>query len=594
MAAASIKVLTVGSAVGSISDLFTKIKAIDAKHGKFDLVLCIGDFFGPLNDTENEPHKDDEILKLLDGRLEAPIECYVMQGEHPLPKPVVEKFAKTGGELGKNLFMMSKSGIVTTANGVRIACLGGIYDPSVYGTAGAAPGFFSPFFSYHTIDRLLSNTLVKASTSSQKSYSSLASIQASAAPSQLIDILLTNVWPISITQFSSTPLPDHRLSSIGAPPLSDVIRKTKPRYHFAARGGHPPKFWEREPFTWDDERERVSRFWFYAFTIAPNTAMTEPPVRPPNATKNPFLDTAPRAHKRPLDNMEASENFIFGNVQQPVKRSRVVQGEPGKPPSGYKCRRCDSTEPGHFVRDCPTKDAKGDTGGRKPKPGYLCRACGSDGHYLEDCLVANQRPPQSDRRGKRGPPKEISTDECWFCLSNPNLAKHLIVAIGSECYVTLPKGQIIPTQSFADHVDVPGGGHVLIVPITHYPTYSTIPSDLAPPIVEETEQFQKALSAMYAKYGAAAVAFEVGRLSAKGGHAHVQSVPIPLRLKDKVEEAFIHEGRALGIDFEADPEAALDSCSNGRGSYFKVELPDGRKMVHLLKDSVPFSIQFGR
>lgn len=66
--------------------------------------------------------------------------------------------------------------------------------------------------------------------------------------------------------------------------------------------------------------------------------------------------------------------------------------------------------------------------------------------------------------------------------------KHLIVAIGSECYVTLPKGQIIPTQSFADHIDVPGGGHVLIVPITHYPTYSTIPPDLAPPIVEETVQ----------------------------------------------------------------------------------------------------------
>jgi len=49
-----------------------------------------------------------------------------------------------------------------------------------------------------------------------------------------------------------------------------------------------------------------------------------------------------------------------------------------------------------------------------------------------------------------------------------------------------------------------------------------------------------------------------------------------------------------GIDFEEDPEGALASCANGRGSYFKVELPNGRKMVHLLKDHVPFSIQFGR
>ena len=66
--------------------------------------------------------------------------------------------------------------------------------------------------------------------------------------------------------------------------------------------------------------------------------------------------------------------------------------------------------------------------------------------------------------------------------------KHLIVAIGAECYVTLPKGQIIPTQPTGDHVDIPGGGHVLIVPITHYPTFSTIPADLAPPIGEETKQ----------------------------------------------------------------------------------------------------------
>lgn len=90
------------------------------------------------------------------------------------------------------------------------------------------------------------------------------------------------------------------------------------------------------------------------------------------------------------------------------------------------------------------------------------------------------------------------------------------------------------------------------------------------------------------------VVFEVGRLSAKGGHAHVQVVPIPRHLKDRVEEAFVKEGSRLGIDFESDPESALESCSHGRGGYFRVDLPDGRKLVHLIKDQVPFSIQFGR
>lgn len=99
---------------------------------------------------------------------------------------------------------------------------------------------------------------------------------------------------------------------------------------------------------------------------------------------------------------------------------------------------------------------------------------------------------------------------------------------------------------------------------------------------------------MFSKFGATPVFFEVARLSAKGGHAHIQAVPVPLRLKDKIEEHFDQEGRRQGVDFEADPEGALEACQGGRGSYFRVDLPNGKKMVHLLKDNVPFSIQFGR
>lgn len=86
----------------------------------------------------------------------------------------------------------------------------------------------------------------------------------------------------------------------------------------------------------------------------------------------------------------------------------------------------------------------------------------------------------------------------------------------------------------------------------------------------------------------------MGRLSAKGGHAHVQVVPVPNSLASKVEQTFITEGRSLGVEFEADPEAALESCQGGRGSYFRVDLPDGRKMVHLIGEGVPFGVQFGR
>ncbi|KAJ3569956.1 hypothetical protein NP233_g4719 [Leucocoprinus birnbaumii] len=612
MSSDTVKILTVGSAVGSISALLAKIKAIDAKHGKFDLALCIGDFFGPSKEDTEEEDGDDDISLLLDGKLEG--------------APVISKFAKTGGELCKNVFLLGKSGLITTANGLRIACLGGVYDAEIYASADAPPGFVSPYFSSHTTERLLANTLSMTSTS--KNYKSLATIQSTSTSSQAIDILLSNAWPSLITAHSSCPVAQDQLTNILAQPLDDIVKRTQPRYHFVMGGGTTPTFWEREPFVWNGDEGRVSRFvtlgafggappagkkqrWFYAFSISSKPAVSS--TRPSNASANPFLEPVARGPKRSFETSEGN-NYIFGNVQQPVKRTRVVQSEPGKPPPGYKCRRCESTEhfindcpervkppegyvckPGHFVRDCPTRDAVGDTGGRKPKPGYICRACGSEEHYIEDCLVVRQPQGGGERRSRRrGPPKEIAPDECWFCLSNPNLAKHLIVSIGSEVYVTLPKGQIIPTQSAADHVDVPGGGHVLIVPITHYPTFTTIPPDLAPPIIEETEKYKSALRAFFAKHGCSTVLFEVGRLSAKGGHAHVQAVPIPRKLEDQVESTFILEGRNSGIDFEADPEEAMNICAGGRGGYVKVELPDGKRMVHLIRDHAPFNLQFGR
>ncbi|KAG6331155.1 hypothetical protein ID866_7936 [Astraeus odoratus] len=157
--------------------------------------------------------------------------------------------------------------------------------------------------------------------------------------------------------------------------------------------------------------------------------------------------------------------------------------------------------------------------------------------------------------------------------------------------------QIIPTHAVSKENDissVPGGGHVLIVPIAHQPTYTSIPPDIAPPIMEETEKYKSALRKFYANYGGTAVFFEVGRLSSKGGHAHIQAVPIPNRLRYKVEEAFVREGRDQGIEFEANAEEALEACSGGHRSYFRVDLPDGRKMIHLLNSHVSFSVQFGR
>ncbi|KAF9227729.1 hypothetical protein BS17DRAFT_764139 [Gyrodon lividus] len=603
--AGSVKILTVGSAVGSIRDLFAKIRAIDAKHG---------DFFGPLQ--EHSAGKDDhnEALQLLGGTIPgmtlhtfaAPLKCYIMQGENPLPESVIEKYAKTGGELCKDIFLLNKSGVITTAHGLRIACLGGIYNPGIYSSSEGPPGFASPFYTTHTLERLLSNTLVDPlKRGNAHNYGSLAAIRDAASTSQLVDILISSDWPASITSHTAIPQPSPEFGSSGSPPLDEIIRKTKPKYHFAGGGGRPSKFWEREPFVWDDEAGRVSRFvslgafggeqctgkkqrWFYAFSITPSAAAAAM-QRPSNATKNPFTEAAHRPRKRSHETGEG-ENFIFGNVQQPGKRSRTEMqtGQKGKPPPGYKCKRCESTERATCARSATFPDTLFAT----VQPGTPWEIQEVANLVKDTCAVPAQvnyiilmtarwqiNGRRMARGGKEGPQRKLDRTNAGFVYRIPTWR------------------QIIPTQSAPDEGSVtcvPGGGHVLIVPISHQPTYNTIPNDIAPPILDETEKYKAALRGFFAKHGAVAVVYEVARLSAKGGHAHVQVVPVPILLQNKVEDAFLQEGRALGIDFEQDADGALEACAGGTRSYFRVDLPDGRKLVHLMKDHVPFSVQFGR
>jgi hypothetical protein len=100
------------------------------------------------------------------------------------------------------------------------------------------------------------------------------------------------------------------------------------------------------------------------------------------------------------------------------------------------------------------------------------------------------------------------------------------------------------------------------------------------------------LRALFAKHGATAVFFEVGRVSSKGGHAHIQAVPVPFSLENRVESAFRDEGKPQGIDFDVE-EAGAPSNEDGEG-YFRVELPSGRRLVHRMRRGSAFSVQFGR
>lgn len=84
-------------------------------------------------------------------------------------------------------------------------------------------------------------------------------------------------------------------------------------------------------------------------------------------------------------------------------------------------------------------------------------------------------------------------------------------------------------------------------------------------------------------------------MGTKGGHAHVQCVPVPLALADQAEAHFRAEGEKNGVRFLEDDEAAgfLARAPGGSESYFRVDLPGGKVLVHVIEGK-GFNLQFGR
>jgi diadenosine tetraphosphate (Ap4A) HIT family hydrolase len=120
----------------------------------------------------------------------------------------------------------------------------------------------------------------------------------------------------------------------------------------------------------------------------------------------------------------------------------------------------------------------------------------------------------------------------------------LIVSIGTEIYVTLAKGPVVGKES-----PVPGVGHVLLIPITHYPTFGKIPTDTQIEVIAELEKYKSSLKQLFDQYDQDLVMFEVSRDSFRGmAHAHIQIVPVPKNKSDQVEKVAKEQAALAGID----------------------------------------------
>ena len=228
---------------------------------------------------------------------------------------------------------------------------------------------------------------------------------------------------------------------------------------------------------------------------------------------------------------------------------------------------------------------------------------------------ANRRFETSTYRGpKRQKAKALPGPEsCFFCLSNPNLATHLITSIGDEAYLTTAKGPLTTKTSFPS-LTYPA--HMLILPLAHIPVLSAI----QPPEVRKTTQaemikYRLALQDLVnteSNGQLGLITWEIARQ--RGVHAHWQCLPVASEMvaNGLVEAAFQLEAENEQLGAFRTQEGSDDSvkveCEYVRIWIWGSSRPDTddkdgdatkirkmtKNMVLELGEDVRFDLQFPR
>ena len=214
------------------------------------------------------------------------------------------------------------------------------------------------------------------------------------------------------------------------------------------------------------------------------------------------------------------------------------------------------------------------------------------------------KPDTHHRSSKRSRPPPTPS-ECFFCLSNPDLATHLITSIGTDAYLTTAKGPLSTTTTFPT-LGFPA--HILIIPLPHAPTLGLIadPGTRAS-TVKEMQRYRQSLQAMVrqqSKGSLGAVTWEMSRAS--GVHIHWQFLPVST---DMVKRGLVEAAFKVEAENEKYPKFTAEEAKDGeseQSDHFRVWIwrtGDGgvedeadieKSLVLQLPDNQRFDVQFGR
>lgn len=336
------------------------------------------------------------------------------------------------------------------------------------------------------------------------------------------DILISNTWPAGIlTHLTPAKRPQSYTQQAAAAVESSSIAKElglrRPRYHFVSNK-EAPVFWERLPYKSGDTGNRTTRFI--------SLGKFGGPVRWFYA----FNIEVPYNDETAQVPLETTANPF---TVEPILK-----------------------DPGTLTRESQNGVERFDT---RKRPG-------------------EGRERYNKRRQQQQP---IRPETCFLCLSNPAIAKHLIVSVATKSYVALAKGPLVKAS--------PLPAHVLIVPIEHV---ATLKPDEREAVELERSKYALALSELFKDevQGASTVMFEISR--SRGIHLHTQVCAVPDVPSTRIADAFKEHAERAGLSLV---ERSLDSDET---EYFRVQImpPAGPAMtlVAELPEGTYFDAQFGR
>ncbi|RWS28014.1 CWF19-like protein 1 [Leptotrombidium deliense] len=281
----AVRLLVVGDVNGNFNQCFDRVNNVNRKSGPFDILLCVGNFFGEKSFQDLTSSESDVTLPSVPTYILGPLNESQIASYKKSEDSIVD--FETGFDLVDGITFLGKKGVLNTASGLKIAYLSGNY------------GEKSNEYTFNDED--VKHLILRGKSST------------------FVDILITSQWPKDITRHLPVCPPGVQEIESGSEFISKLAFTLKPRYHISTSA----VYFERHPYRnhkiIQESARPVTRFisladvgnkkkakWVYAFNMTPSNKMNRSELiqQPTDTTECPYLG---------LDYIEVDETVSAAN-----------------------------------------------------------------------------------------------------------------------------------------------------------------------------------------------------------------------------------------------------------------------------------------